>query len=189
MPMTQGLFSNIRLAEEQPKIELGPEQDIIDSSGQENADKSNFDDKGNLISIEHPDGSITISIDGKPLEGVKPRGPTGWFDNLVEDIDQGELNRIEPAPTADHIEVRVPKNFYNDHLARDCGDANNIVRELTKHYVLHLTSETYVDLYTDVECYIENGSEMGWEMQGLVSSARATRDALHKVTKPAEWET
>ena len=94
MPMTQGLFSNIRLAEEQPKIELGPEQDIIDSSGQENADKSNFDDKGNLISIEHPDGSITISIDGKPLEGVKPRGPTGWFDNLVEDIDQGELSRI-----------------------------------------------------------------------------------------------
>ena len=90
----QGLFSNIRLVEEQPKIELGPEQDLVDKSSQENADKNNYDDKGNLISIEHPDGSITISIDGKPLEGATPRGPTGWFDNLVDDIDEGELNRI-----------------------------------------------------------------------------------------------
>ena len=56
----QGLFSNIRLVEEQPKIELGPEQDLVDKSSQENADKNNYDDKGNLISIEHPDGSITI---------------------------------------------------------------------------------------------------------------------------------
>ena len=94
MPMTPGLVPNIRLTEEPVKIELGPEQPIVDNSGQENVDKPNFDDKGNLISIEHPDGSITISIDGKPLEGSEPRGPTGWFDNLVDDIDDGELNLI-----------------------------------------------------------------------------------------------
>jgi hypothetical protein len=49
---------------------------------------------GDALQIEHDDGSITISLDGKPINpgADKPRG--GWFDNLVDDIDDMELGRV-----------------------------------------------------------------------------------------------
>ena len=52
------------------------------------------DDKGNLLSIEHPDGSITISLDDNPLERAEGASGGDWFDNLVDDIDADELSRI-----------------------------------------------------------------------------------------------
>lgn len=54
------------------------------------------DDKGNVIEIEHPDGSITISLDDSPLianEGGQD-DDGGWFDNLVNKIDPMELSAI-----------------------------------------------------------------------------------------------
>jgi hypothetical protein len=58
-------------------------------------DKPVHDDKGNVIQIEHDDGSITISLDGKPLEGNgEDERPEHWFDNLVEKIAESELTRI-----------------------------------------------------------------------------------------------
>lgn len=76
--------------------DLGPAQDIIIE--QDGGDKPIFDTRGNIIQIEHPDGSITISLDGKPIggDGGDGNGPrkTGWFDNLVDDIDSMELARI-----------------------------------------------------------------------------------------------
>ncbi|KPK59026.1 MAG: hypothetical protein AMJ59_12695 [Gammaproteobacteria bacterium SG8_31] len=47
-----------------------------------------------VLRIEYPDGSVEISIDGKSLLGEPSRRPTGWFENLVEDIDQGALGQI-----------------------------------------------------------------------------------------------
>jgi hypothetical protein len=46
-----------------------------------------------LLRIEHDDGSITIRLDGKPFEAGEP-APRGWWSNLVEDIEAGELARI-----------------------------------------------------------------------------------------------
>ena len=43
--------------------------------------------------IEHGDGSVTVSIDGSPIERAD-RKPESWFDNLVERIDDMELSRI-----------------------------------------------------------------------------------------------
>lgn len=57
-------------------------------------DVPDIDEKGNVLKIEHADGSITVSLDGRPIDGPGERGPAGWFDNLVEDIDQSELHRI-----------------------------------------------------------------------------------------------
>jgi len=52
------------------------------------------DEDGNLLSIEHADGSITISLDDNPLERAEGPGEGDWFDNLVDKIDDDELNRI-----------------------------------------------------------------------------------------------
>lgn len=53
------------------------------------------DDSGNILRIEHADGSVSISLDGKPIgEKSEAERARTWFSNLVEDIDEGELQRI-----------------------------------------------------------------------------------------------
>jgi len=53
------------------------------------------DDSGNILRIEHADGSVSISLDGKPItEKTEAERAKTWFANLVEDIDEGELQTI-----------------------------------------------------------------------------------------------
>lgn len=54
---------NIRLVE--PQEQEG--EDIIVENDPENGEANQYDDKGNLITIEHDDGSISISLSDKPL--------------------------------------------------------------------------------------------------------------------------
>lgn len=70
------------------------EMESMPVAGLEPGDKPDTNDNGEVFRIEHEDGSVTISIDGKPLFETEEDGPEGWFDNLVEDIDPGELSRI-----------------------------------------------------------------------------------------------
>lgn len=63
-------------------------------SGDDAEDMPKTDDKGNIIEIEHADGSISVSLDGRPLGENERKQGLAWFGNLVEDIDQGELSRI-----------------------------------------------------------------------------------------------
>jgi len=88
MPMTPGLVPNIRQIP-QEELDVMPVVQLIPGE-----DKERANDNGEIMRIEHDDGSITISIDGKPLRDGDERGPEGWYDNLVEDIDSGELSRI-----------------------------------------------------------------------------------------------
>lgn len=94
MPLTPGLSPSLRLVQSDPE----PSEDddsIIVLDADDPADQPEMDDKGNVIRIEHPDGSVTISLDGSPIaDGNDSSGPEGWFDNLVEKIDQNELSRI-----------------------------------------------------------------------------------------------
>jgi hypothetical protein len=93
MPMTPGLMSNIRLPgpEEEP---LG-DDDVIVEIVDNDEDKPTFDKDGAILEIEHPDGSITISLDGKPInDNRKERDETNWFRNLVDDVAEGNLNDI-----------------------------------------------------------------------------------------------
>lgn len=90
--------------------------------------------------------------------------------------------------------VKIPKIFVEDHSSRECivlADGSELgkvirlrdvtVRELKKHYIVALTQAQAIELLSDAAYYAEIGvREMGWEMGGLVSSARATRDALVK---------
>lgn len=84
-------FGNIRKVEEgqEPDLDFS---DLPQPKGP--AGNKQYNEKGELIRIEHDDGSVTISIDGKSLEADEDKGPTGWFDNIVDDIDEGELTRI-----------------------------------------------------------------------------------------------
>jgi hypothetical protein len=84
--------SNIRLQPPpQPEIDHSPVDIIITSS--DGDDMPEFDDRGRIVKITHGDGSVTVSLDGRPLDDPQ-RKPTGWFDNLAEDIDASELSRI-----------------------------------------------------------------------------------------------
>ena len=93
MPLVPGLSPSIR--EPAPEAPALPDsEDIIVADAPEGVDLPNTDDSGNILSIEHPDGSITLRIDGQPLESGSARKPSGWFDNLVDDIPEAELSRI-----------------------------------------------------------------------------------------------
>jgi len=63
----------------------------------ENPDGDNpiTDKDGNVLRVEHSDGSITISTDGGFINGEdEDLGPPKWFDNLVGRINEMELGII-----------------------------------------------------------------------------------------------
>lgn len=93
MPKAGLVPHNLRLIGDQPQepVDGGDFEVHVDEA------ESNFetDEKGNILKIEHPDGSITVSLDGRPIEEVADEKKNqDWFRNLVDDIDQGELYRI-----------------------------------------------------------------------------------------------
>ena len=97
MPMMPGLSPSIRQVYPEPEKLTAGDADITIEDAPEGQDTPEMDDKGNVVSISHPDGSITISIDGQPLQqgGIGDNSRNrDWFDNLVDDIDQMELSRI-----------------------------------------------------------------------------------------------
>jgi len=93
--LTPGLVPNIRLVDPMAQAQAAPEPDlIIEQTDTEGVDQPEFDDKGNILRIDHPDGSITVSLNGNPVETAGKSGPSGWFDNLADEIDEQELTRI-----------------------------------------------------------------------------------------------
>ena len=86
---TPGLSPNIRLVDpvdDEPQ-DSGDIEITLDTDELANGDP-------NGLRIENPDGSVTLSLDGKPLNGKEDDGPAQWFDNLAEDISPIELTRI-----------------------------------------------------------------------------------------------
>ena len=94
MPLVPGLSANIR-EEAAPAAPLPEAADIEIIDADEGADVPEMDDKGNILRIDHPDGSITVSLNGNPVADAEDdENPPGWFDNLVDEIDDLELSRI-----------------------------------------------------------------------------------------------
>lgn len=92
MPMTPGLAPNLRLVNEDDAA-ISPPDVIIEET--EEGDEPVVDDNGDIMEIEHPDGSITISLDGQPIErNTEKKDRESWFRNLVDDIDPSELSAI-----------------------------------------------------------------------------------------------
>jgi hypothetical protein len=71
------------------------DQDIVINDADLDPDKLDEDENGKVLSIEHGDGSITISMNGSSLvEDEDDDDDSGWFDNLVDKIDAMELQQI-----------------------------------------------------------------------------------------------
>jgi len=92
MPITPGLNPNIRQEQEEPQG-LGAVSDLLVEIV-EDGDKPETDDKGNILRLDHGDGSVTVSLDGRPVEGAEAEYNKEFFSNLVDDIDSFELSRI-----------------------------------------------------------------------------------------------
>ena len=78
MAMVPGLMPNLRL----PGPEGAPEQDPVDViiemiKGGE--DIPEIDERGNVLQIEHADGSISVSIDGNPIDKVGAKDEEGRY--------------------------------------------------------------------------------------------------------------
>ena len=94
MPMTPGLVANLRQQQEEIQPSFGSDGTVIEII-ESDEDTSAPDSDGNIFQIEHPDGSITFSIDGRPLnERSKEKDEDNWFRNLVDDIPDSELSTI-----------------------------------------------------------------------------------------------
>lgn len=85
---------NIRQAAPQSEAVQAADADVIVQAADEAQDIPDIDQKGNIVRIEHGDGSVTVSLDGRPLGETVKEKETGWFDNLVTEIEQMELGRI-----------------------------------------------------------------------------------------------
>jgi hypothetical protein len=89
-----GLSPNIRLQEEPEQAAISP-MDVTVEHADEDIDVPEFGTDGSIMRIDHGDGSITLSLDGKPIEEAEEDDTElGWFDNLAEKIEPDELSRI-----------------------------------------------------------------------------------------------
>jgi hypothetical protein len=90
-----GLAGNANLRLVPPAAGTSPDPADVVVEIEPGTDAPVIDDKNNILRIEHPDGSITVSLDGKPIESARDaEKPGGWFKNLAEGIDKDELSRI-----------------------------------------------------------------------------------------------
>jgi len=93
MPMTPGLVPNLRLDDQEEQAPALP--DILIEMLGEDPDKPKMDQKGNVLEIEHGDGSISISLDGRPINPAAKRDDkSDWFRNLAEEIPDTDLYSI-----------------------------------------------------------------------------------------------
>jgi hypothetical protein len=87
-----GASHNLRIVGAPDPEAQSPIQIILEA---DSPDAPEIDDSGNIIKIEHGDGSVTVSMDGSPLNAPAANdGPLGWFDNLAIKISQDELSNI-----------------------------------------------------------------------------------------------
>jgi hypothetical protein len=94
MPTAGLVPHNLRLVDnEEPEPIQAGDFEVQIEEGNPNFET---DEKGNILKIEHEDGSVSVSLDGRPIEEVAEAADSSknWFRNLVDDIDQGELYRI-----------------------------------------------------------------------------------------------
>ena len=75
------------------------------------------DEEGNVLEIEHPDGSISISLDGRPIEEADEDNPKGWFDNLVDRVDPMRLAGVSENLLRGIEEDKKSRNDWMENIA------------------------------------------------------------------------
>ena len=94
MPMVPGLQYNVRQDPTQSAGLGGAEEVLVEIA--EGTDVPQVGTDGRILKIEHDDGSVSVSLDGRSLdEGESEAERSGeWFRNLVDEIDGISLNSI-----------------------------------------------------------------------------------------------
>jgi hypothetical protein len=86
--------ANLRLVSP-PAPGASANDDIVIDIGDDDPDQPQINDEGQILSIEHGDGSVTISMNDKPLlPGMGHNRGTDWFRNLADEIDDGQLGSV-----------------------------------------------------------------------------------------------
>jgi hypothetical protein len=87
--------ANLRLVDNSEPNQPDPAEIIVQMEPDDD-DIPDIDEKGNILTIKHGDGSVSVSLDGKPLGSTAAAndGPEEWFGNLVDKISSDELSRI-----------------------------------------------------------------------------------------------
>lgn len=93
MPLVPGLNPAVRLEDDPAEGAISPMDVTVEQAGDE-PDVPEFDQSGAILRIDHGDGSITVSLDGKPISEAEGEDDTSWFGNLVDKIEDMELGRI-----------------------------------------------------------------------------------------------
>ena len=83
--------ANLRLVGAPDPESPDPVQVIVDDSG---PDVPEFNADGAVVRIDHDDGAVTVSLDGKPIADAANDEPLEWYSNLAERIDSGALMMI-----------------------------------------------------------------------------------------------
>jgi len=92
MSLVPGLSPSIR---QQGPAGLGEAEDLVVEILEDGEDKNEYDDQGNIIRLANDDGSVTVSLNGEPVERVSDAEKSAdWFRNLVDEIDSAELSAI-----------------------------------------------------------------------------------------------
>lgn len=73
--------------------------------------------------------------------------------------------------------VRIPRAFLDDHAERDL-DTPKIWRSTRHHYWVHRKDPAIPELLSDAEFYADGVGWFDHRYFGLISSARATANAL-----------
>ena len=95
MALTPGLVPNIRLDQEPQDQPFGEGQEtIVVMDADDAADQPEMDIDGNVLRIDHGDGSISVSLDGRPIQSSKKDKNEGWHANLADDMDENALSAI-----------------------------------------------------------------------------------------------
>lgn len=93
-PLRSGGFgrANLRLVDPSP---AGPDNDVVIDIAEDDPDQPEVNEDGQILRIEHGDGSVTISLNDKPLIGPGHNsGATDWFRNLAEELGDDQLGTV-----------------------------------------------------------------------------------------------
>ena len=70
MPLVPGLNPAVRLEDDPAEGAISPMDVTVEQAGDE-PDVPEFDQSGAILRIDHGDGSITVSLDGKPISDAE----------------------------------------------------------------------------------------------------------------------
>jgi hypothetical protein len=77
------------------------------------------------------------------------------------------------------MKLKLPKRFYLDHRARECGESGLVVSSTNNYIIVELDTVALDDLLSDAIYYASLQNEDYRENRGVCLSARATVKAIN----------